>query len=76
MGTWQCQNQGQFPFQRSIEQSSDDSFSHYGEELSDFIDAAAQIGFARINISMISRGLWRLRRQTNAGKFWFLTCEK
>jgi len=75
-GYWQCQHQGQFPCQRSIEQFSDRIFSHYREKLSDFVDAAAQIGFAQINISVISRGLWWLRRQTNAGKFWFVTCEK
>jgi hypothetical protein len=40
------------------------------------IEAVVQIRLARIIISMISRGLWRLRRQTNAGKFWFVTCEK
>jgi len=35
---------GYFP-STSIEQFSDRIFSHYGEKLSDFVDAAAQIGF-------------------------------
>jgi hypothetical protein len=35
-GYWQCQHQGQFPFQPAIEQMSDRFFSHFGVELSDF----------------------------------------
>ena len=59
----------------SIERFSDDSFSHYGEELSDFVDAVGQIGLARIIISVMSRGLRWLRRQTCGVIAGFLIAE-
>jgi len=48
---------GSVSFQPSIEQVSDISFSHFGEELSRFGWTIRSNRIGRINISVISRGL-------------------